>query len=296
MLSANDAFRKFRSRLELTQKEQDDASRRQKKIRGVMDRSFKIETDFLTGSYKRWTKTKPLKDVDIFCVLGDKERHYRSKAPSVLLADVATTLRTKYGDDKVSSQRRSVTVDFGVVAKDDLTDEKVMSFDVVPAFSKGDHYEIPDTATSAGWTETNPKIHAAKAVAAHDAYSKEWKGLVRMMKYWNNHHDKPIKPSFLIEVMALEVLHPPFGNDFGREFQAFFSTLADRIGETWNDPAGLGPPVSDSMDATKIQAARTQLREAEASATRAVRLAREGKNGSALDTWRTLFGPLFPLS
>lgn len=51
MLTVTEAFRKFRSRLELTQKEQDDASRRQKEIREVMNRSFKISDDFLTGSY-----------------------------------------------------------------------------------------------------------------------------------------------------------------------------------------------------------------------------------------------------
>ena len=74
MLTPNDAFRKFRSKLELTQKEQDDASRRQKEIRAVMNAAFKISDDFLTGSYRRWTKTKPLKDVDIFCVFHDDER------------------------------------------------------------------------------------------------------------------------------------------------------------------------------------------------------------------------------
>lgn len=294
MISTQDAFRKFRSRLELNQKEQDDASRRQKEIRAVMDDAFDIDDDFLTGSYRRWTKTKPLKDVDIFCVLGAKERHYRSKPPSTLLGAVESVLAKKYGSDKVSKQRRSCTVDFGVTAVDDRTDYKVMSFDVVPAFAKGDHYEIPDTATSSGWTETNPKIHYDKAVEAQKAYSDEWKGLVRMMKKWNAQRDKPIKPSFLIEVMALEVLLPPWGGDYRREMQAFFASLADRIHETWADPAGLGPPVSDSMDAQKVQRARDELRTAERQAAEAIRLERDGKLGDALRIWRTLFGPLFP--
>src|SRR3954462_14009530 len=114
MLTVQDAFKKFRSKLELTDKEQDDASRRQKEIRGVMQEDFDVEHDFLTGSYKRWTKTKPLKDVDIFCVLGQEERHYRYKDPSVLLKDVEKTLATKYGSGCVCRQRRSVSVDFGV--------------------------------------------------------------------------------------------------------------------------------------------------------------------------------------
>src|SRR6266566_2653701 len=211
MISTHDAFKKFKSRLELNDREEKDASRRQQEIRAIMDQAFSIEHDFLTGSYARWTKTKPLKDVDIFCVLAKKHRDYRDKLPSALLADVEKALVKKYGKENVSQQRRSCTVQFGVKAVEDLTDYKVMSFDVVPAFTKNNHYEIPDTETSSGWTETNPKIHYDKAVEAQKAYSDEWKGLGRMMKKWNNQQDKPIQPSFLIEVMALDILKPNWG-------------------------------------------------------------------------------------
>jgi hypothetical protein len=296
MLTIDEAFRKFKSRLELTDREQADASKRQREIRDHMDAKFEIDNDFLTGSYKRWTKTKPLKDVDIFLVLGQDERHYRSKPPSTLLGVVENALLETYERDRVHRQRRSVTVDFGVKVTDDTTDEQVVSFDVVPAFARGDYYEIPDAETSAGWTGTNPKVHEAKAVDAQQAYANEWKALVRMMKYWNNRHEKPIKPSFLIEVMALEVLHPPFGGEFDREMQGFFHALADRIDENWADPAGLGPAVSDSMDATRCAAARRALIDAGDAATQAIRLTREGKGGAALEAWRALLGPLFPLS
>lgn len=296
MLTINDAFRKFKSRLELNDKEQADASRRQNDIRDLLKSEFTVEHDFLTGSYKRWTKTKPLKDVDIFCVLGNAEEHYRTKPPTDLLNAIGKALASKYGADKVAVQRRSVCVDFGVIAKDDLTDYKIMSFDVVPAFATDDYYEIPDTQSSSGWTKTNPKIHEEKAIEAHQAYDREWKGLVRMMKYWNNHHGKPIKPSFLIEVMALEILHPPFGGDFAYEMQGFFHSLADRINETWNDPANLGPPVSDSMDASRREAARSALLDAGRATAHAIQLARSGKNGDSLKAWREIFGPLFPLS
>ncbi|HYC49762.1 MAG TPA: CBASS oligonucleotide cyclase [Gemmatimonadaceae bacterium] len=298
MLSTEDAFSKFRGRLELNDREQNDASRRQQEIRNLMDESFEIEHDFLTGSYARHTKTKPLKDVDIFCVLGDKERHYRKKPPSALLTAVADTLTKEYGRSAVKVQRRSVSVDFGVKANaDDETDYKVVSFDVVPAFALENDYEIPDTGPNgSGWTKTNPRVHADKATAAQRSYADEWKGLVRMMKYWNNNHDKPIKPSFLIEVMALEVLHAPYGGQRAREMQSFFATLAARIHETWNDPAGLGPPVSDGMDAARRDNARTALVAAEREASNALHLTRSGRQGEALRAWRDLFGPLFPLS
>jgi hypothetical protein len=229
MLTIDDAFRKFKSRLELNDKEQKNASSRHQEIRDHMRSRFDIKDDFLSGSYRRYTKTKPLKDVDIFCVLGKEEAHYRKEHPSRVLVAFEEALVEKYGAEAVSRQRRSATVDFGVfVDTDDKTGYRVVSMDVIPAFEDGENYEIPD-GTSGKWIKTNPKIHEQKATNAHQAYDNEWKGLVRMVKYWNNHHGKPIKPSFLLEVMALECLAPPFGGRFDYEFQSMFATLAGRI-------------------------------------------------------------------
>jgi hypothetical protein len=190
----------------------------------------------------------------------------------------------------------SSAMDFGVfVGVDDNTDYRVVSMDVIPAFEDGDNYDIPD-GTSGRWIKTNPKIHEQKSTDAHQAYSNEWKGLVRMVKYWNNRHGKPIKPSFLLEVMALECFAPPFGGRFDYEFQSMFAILADRIRDTWEDPAGLGPPVSDMMDSNEKKAAEAALRQAARQCTLAIDLAHQGKNGDALKAWRNLFGPKFPFS
>jgi len=298
MLTIDEAFRKFKSRLELNDKEQANASARQQEVRDYLDTKFKIERSFLTGSYARWTKTKPLKDVDIFFVLKEAERHYRDKKPSVVLEDFHKALVDKYGD-KAKKQNRSINVDFGVKADDDdNTDYRVISVDVVPAFASGKDCEIPDEELGK-WIETNPEIHADKAVAAHKAYDSEWKGIVRMVKYWNNnpaHGEKPVKPSFLIEVMALQCLNGGWGGSFDREMQAFFSTLSDRIFDVWPDPAGLGSPISNGMNDERKARARTLLRAAEREATIAIDHVRRGRTGEALRVWRKLFGPKFPLS
>ena len=259
-----------------------------------MDEAFSIDHDFLTGSYKRWTKTKPLKDVDIFCVLHTDERpKYRDgKQPSVLLDEVERVMVNKYGRSNVNQQRRSVTVEF----PDTKDEERVMSFDVVPAFQKSNYYEIPDKATKSGWTETDPRVHADKATAANNAYNGEWKGMVRMVKAWNREKGKPVKPSFLLEVMALDLLRPPFGGEFPREFMAFFQSAADRIHEEWPDPAGLGPPVSDAMDKLQRNAAQKAMKDAMYAVREAMNLSRAGQNGAALQAYRTLFGPMFPLT
>ena len=299
MLTVDEAFRKFKSRLELNDKEQKNASARQTEVREFLDTKFSIKRSFLTGSYARHTKTKPLKDIDIFFVLDKSKHDYRKRPPADVINDFHAALAKQYGKDAAHPDGRAVNLDFGVVIDaDDNTDYRVVSVDVVPAFNSGNDYEIPDADTGE-WIKTNPEVHADKATAAHQAFSSEWKGLVRMVKYWNNnprHKTKPIKQSFLIEVMALQCLYGGWQGRFDREIQGFFATLADRIFDVWPDPAGLGPPISDSMDAAGKQRARQLLQAAATDATQAIRCVREGRNGDALQAWRDLFGPKFPLS
>lgn len=301
MLTVDEAFRKFKSRLELNDREQKNASVRQNEVRDYLVTKFAIDRSFLTGSYARHTKTKPLKDIDIFFVLKEKEQPYRDKAPSVVIGDFYDALVEKYGKDAVRKQSRSVNVDFGVIVdSEDNTDYRIVSVDVVPAFTAGSDYEIPDTDTDTGtWIKTNPETHASKATAAHQAFSYEWKGLVRMVKYWNNnprHGEKPVKPSFLIEVMALQCLYGDWQGRFDYELQGLFATLADRVLDEWPDPAGLGPPISNAMDKVRKERARTLLMAASREAALAIDHVRKGRNGEALKAWRALFGPKFPLS
>lgn len=130
MLTVDEAFRKFKSRLELNDREQKNASDRHYEVREYLEGRFGIERSFLTGSYARHTKTKPLKDIDIFFELKESERHYRSKPPSVVLTDFYDALVDKYGKKAVRKQGRSVNVDFGVVIdSDDNTDYRIVSVD-----------------------------------------------------------------------------------------------------------------------------------------------------------------------
>ena len=166
----------------------------------------------------------------------------------------------------------------------------------MPAFATSDHYQIPDNVLKT-WVLTDPRIHATEATTANKAFDGEWKPMVKMIKKWNETQGKAIKPSFLIEVMAMQILYPPFSGGYVYELKSFFATAADRISETWNDPAGLGSPVSDQMDATHITLARQKLTEAGKYIDQAIQLERNGNQGGALRIWRdNIFGDMFPLS
>lgn len=295
MITLDEAFSKFKSRLELTDSEQQDASSRQIRVREILREAFHSETDFLSGSYGRRTKTKPLKDVDIFFVLSEEEDHYLDEPSRNVLEAFRKTLAKEYGAQYVSTGRRSVQISFGL--KEEEAEGKVMSIDVVPAFSERKAYKIPDPLTAAGWTKTDPEIHAEEATAANKAFDGQWVPMVKMLKKWNNVHDKPIKPSFLVEVMALDLLCPPFSGGYVYELKGFFATAAARVFDEWPDPAGLGPPVSDQMTDALCQAAAQKLREAERNVSTAIQLAKQGRNGDALRIWREkIFGDMFPLS
>lgn len=294
MSKVGDAFQTFKSRLEISKTEEDDASRRQKDLRATVQESFDVERDFLTGSYGRRTKTKPLKDVDIFVVLGDDEAWRKSKHPKGVLDDLGTCLIDAYGEDQVERDRRCITVYFDKKNQTQHEDGKVLSLDVVPAFAAGDDYEIPDE-TLGKWIKTNPGVHAEKSTAKNKALSGNWVPLVKMLKSWNRANGKPVEPSFLVEVMALDLVDGPF-NTFPDEARRFFAAAAASIDDDWPDPAGLGPPVSDEMTPQRCEAARQKLRAAEVLAARAFRAEQLGSEGEAVRLWKEIFGEFFPAS
>lgn len=296
MLSTADAFEKFRKRLELSDTEQKDAAKRNADVRGCIRTAFGVKRDFLSGSYRRHTKTKPLKDVDILFVLSDSEKWRREKPPIEMLQAFEQCLKKKYtGMEQTEIGRRSVTVEFEKNYYPEDHEGRVLSIDAVPAFEGGgDEYEIPDKVTGT-WIKTNPEKHREQATAKNKGLAGFWVPLVKMVKAWNRANGKPVKPSFLIEVMAEELVEAPFST-YPNEVRNLFAAMESNIGQSWPDPAGLGPPVSDQMTPALIAAARKALEEAQRKAALAARAEQTGRQGEALRIWREILGDYFPLS
>lgn len=280
------AWAGLRHTLEITATEQQQAIRRHTQIRDRVRTGIVLRTDFLTGSYVRHTKTKKLKDLDIFCVVDADGANaaLRDMSAHGALGELQRLLAVKWSG--VSIGRRACTIDFG-------TNEEVTSFDIVLAFDRdGGGYELPDTTTG-GWIASDPKVHAEQATAKNKACDGKWKPFVKMVKGWNREWDKPVRPSFLLEVMALELVREPFGT-WGDELITFFANAADRIGDSWPDPAGLGPDVNSSMSSAEAAVAAAKLREAQAVAERGSDLADAGKEKDAVREYRKLFGGRMP--
>ena len=296
MITIAEAFEKFKTRLEPGEREETDAISRRERVKEVLDEAFHLDRVIITGSYKRWTKIKPLNDVDLLCVLNaEDESEYLKKSSRVLLDAFGKEMIREYGAGNVRVWDKCVTVNFGTPTPED--DSRVFSVDVVPAFEDGKAYKIPDAYHATGWMKSDPEIHAEMATKANKALDGNWVSLVKMAKKCTAHHGKPIEPSFLIEVMALQLIVPPFSGGYKNEIRSFIASMEQHIGSVWPDPAKLGPAVSEQMTTTKVVNARAVLTKISRSIDKALLAERQNRIGDALAVWRDeVFGPMFPLS
>jgi hypothetical protein len=278
----DDAFLNLKSNLELTRTEQDTAVRRHTGIRDYAGSQWDLIDDFLTGSYRRDTKTKKLKDIDIFIVIDPDgaQAGYRTRPPADVLNDLETLLADRWPGARRDGM--AVVIHYG-------SDDEVMSIDLVPAFDRtGGGYFIPDPGAGT-WIATNPKRHHELSIAKNADCDGKFVPFVKMVKGINRELGEPVSPSFLLEVMAHALVKPPFGR-YQDEIVLFLATAAGRLDEQWDDPAGLGGDVNTIMSPSGKLAAAEALRRAKAIAERAVDLEDDGQERAAYDEWKKLFG------
>jgi hypothetical protein len=114
-----------------------------------------------------------------------------------------------------------------------------------------------------------------------------------MIKGINRNFGEPITPPFLLEVMAQELVMPPFGR-YQDEVTWFLASAAERIVEDWPDPAKIGPTINGTMTAAERRQAAQTLTEWQRIAEKAVRLEDDGQERAAVDEWKQLFGWRMP--
>ena len=229
----DDAFDKLKSNLEITQTESNLAQTCHQLVREHIEGSWDLVDHFLTGSYKRYTKTKKLKDVDIFVVLDPAGRQGAlaegtGREAVLALRDV---MATRWSD--LDTDDNVVTINYG--------DEDVASYEVAPVFRRaGGGYTMPN---GAGWMDTDPQEQAALVTKKNKQCDEQFVPFVKMVKGINREAGDPIDPAFLLEVMGLELVLEPFGR-YRDEIRFFLASVADRIVDDWEDPVGLGPDVN----------------------------------------------------
>lgn len=278
-----DAFRVLRSNLEITGLQEQTVASRQKAIREVLARDFIIKDTFLTGSYRRSTMIRPLKeaDVDIFIVLDVK--YYRDDRKRALLESIKKSLRKTYTKTPdIRPDGSAVTVTF--------TDFKV---DVVPAFyRKGSGYLIPSLELNK-WISTDPKKHVEIWTAANKAHNNDLVPLIKMIKGWNK--SRNLFKSFHLETLILKALDGVTITDYPSGMRYVFDKGITLVQYKLADPAGYSDDVGAHVDTkAKIQLLVDRLIWARDRAKEAEAMAADGNVANAIDKWRLIVPSYFP--
>ena len=230
MLTTAEAFEKFRKRLELSRHGKQGCGKAPDRSARMHPRRLRYQDGFsfrlLQAAHEDEAAERCRRDVRA----GRKEKWRRDKPPIETLQAFEKCLKKKYTEtDQIEICRRAVTVEFEKNYYPDDHEGKVLSIDAVPAFEcGGDEYEIPDKVTGT-WIKTNPEKHKEQATAKNKELDGRWVPLVKMVKGWNRANGKPIKPSFLIEVMAEELVEAPFST-YPNEVRNFFAAMEANIG------------------------------------------------------------------
>lgn len=282
MTYVDDAFAGLKANLEITTTERDLAVARHHRIRDHIRQHWSLTEDFLTGSYDRHTKTKKLKDVDIFVVIDPSgpQAGLANGTGTAAVAALAEVIKKKWAD--VDTDDTVVTISY--------SGEEVASYEIAPAFATSDGYKIPN---GSGWMNTNPNEHARRVTEKNKKCGDKFVPLVKMIKGINRHAGEPILPSFLIEVMALDLVESPLGA-YKDEVRFLLASMADQIVDDWPDPAGLGPDVNGGSGTWQRTQQESSIRGWLAAAEEAILLEADGKEGAALAKWRGLFGDRMP--
>lgn len=289
MTTVAQAFDTFLRQLELTEKEQNEASRQQNSLRdNLRARLGNDVRDILSGSYSRRTAIRPLNDIDIFVVL-DPSAHrdcYPPASPATCLRKIRAALQAAYPQHAPRLQGRSVHIDFTGTG---------IGYDVVPAFAErsGGEYKIPDRDRDE-WIRTNPEKHRDVCIAANDRAGGKLNRLIKAVKRWNQRQASASQlRSFHIEVMSYEAFSSGPAS-FPEGLATLFGFLVQRVLSVCPEPAGVGPHIDASMPQSERTAAREALLAASRAAQQAIQLDRQGATEQAHWLWRELLGEDYP--
>ena len=283
MSYVDDAFDKLKSNLEITRTESEQAQTRHQLIRDHIENSWELLDHFLTGSYDRHTKTKKLKDVDIFVVVDPD-------GPQGSLADGTGTAAVLALRDVLAERWSDLDADGNVVTIN-YGDEDVASYEVAPVFPRaGGGYLMPN---GVGWMATDPQEQARLVTAKNNACNAKFVPFVKMVKGINREAGDPIEPAFLLEVMGLDLVVEPFGR-YRDEIRFFLASVSDQIVDDWRDPVRIGPDVNAGIGIGRRRQLSEMVRGWLGVAEEALLLENEGKERAAVETWRELFGWRMP--
>lgn len=277
--------------LEITEQQGEDVAERRDRLRQVLNDVFDIDEDHIFGSLTRGTLVGPLtaeSDTDAMFVLdsdahGDWLEQENGDRDCLRAIKRAIENNPNYAETEVSIDRNAVAVEFS-----DFT------VDVVPAFSRGGDYVIPDTYEGGqSWVRTNPRQYKQQFEATNEAHNGNLAKLARMAKAYNKDCNTSVS-SYHAELMAYDYVRsrPNADAPLDTLVNGFFQDLPRRLSSGVHDPA-TGQRVDSGLSSDDRLSAIDSARTAREQINRARQLTRKGELEGAREAYRDILGDNF---
>jgi SMODS domain-containing protein len=285
-----EAFKTFKSELELPDRKQQQASIAQQEIRSEIAKHIYVANSFLTGSYARYTKIDPLNDIDAFLVRNGTRVPLSTSGgvgPSQAIDQLATAVSAAYPSATVKKQSRSVNVQLAAYP---------FGFDLVPAWLRSPNgYWIPDTDVF-DWIPTDPDAHAKLLTDANEVSKLKLKPLIKMLKHWSRNNFDLFR-SFHIELICANlVLSGKLAPDIS--FQLGVATILIHLktyaGAQMMDPTYGASRVDKELSPDELTKLRSLIDYDARNAIEALRLETAGDQAAAIERWKHIFVAGFP--
>lgn len=237
------------------------------------------------GSYGRRSAVHGVSDLDMIFELppADLDRHRRrsGNGPSQLLAEVRSSLLTRYPRTTIRGDGPVVVVAF----------EKYV-VEVLPAFLQDDQsYIYGITRNGGSWDRTNPRAE----ISAFDAYDRAWNGnaraMAKMLREWKNHMGAPMG-GYLVDTLVVRffLAHPELQNCTTADYPLLLVSIFRWLSGL-DDNASWPAPGSGDLVVAKGQftgRARKALSKCEEANLQSDTFERTRR-------WRSVFGKSFPV-
>lgn len=285
-------FESFCKNLRMSSEVVDNISYRTKRITKQLNKDFWDSTSdtnhsFYSGSYGRGTDIYT-SDIDLLMILPysyyEKYNNYKHNGQSALLQAVKESIENTYKSYKRAD---------GQVVKVDFTDG--ISYEIVPCFLNDDNesYTYPDTNGGGSWKTTNPKAEIKAFNEMNKESNKNLKRLCRMMRAWKNKNNVQMS-GYLIDTLCYR-----FMQNWSHKKESylyydwmvrdFFDFL---INQSQSNSYWFVP--GSNRKITSTHSFEYKAKQAKNLALKAIDYQSDGKEYSAKQEWRNIFGTKFP--
>jgi hypothetical protein len=258
-------------------------------IREDLTKAGLIAGSFLQGSFARKTMLKPLKDIDIVCLLP---------------AYMWELLRGPDGPGKAMESFKAPIVDRWPDVQFDVGDEPAgkalrvtlqdvdFTIDLVPAFDTDNDYVFIGDRFEGTWTPSNTRIQLKKVSDRNQATDGRFVHQVREVKALTKHYEElEFVSGIVVESLAFAVIGTKM-----LDKDAVAAVLEYAKDAVWGpviEPAG-DDDVTIKWTAEERETTARVYGEASRKAAEALRLERDGDVDGAIGVWHSLFGDAFP--